>query len=32
MNSSINSSVGLMSAVFDGVCKLFVKTIHNIFK
>ena len=24
MNSSINRSVGLMSAVFDGVCELFV--------
>ena len=32
MNSSINRSVGLMSAVFDSVCKLFVKTIHNIFR
>ena len=31
MNSYINRAVGLMSAVFDGVCKLFVKTIHNIF-
>ena len=32
MNSSINRSFRLMSAVFDGVCELFVKTIHNIFR
>ena len=32
MNSSINRSVSLMSAVCDGVCKLFVKTIHNILE
>ena len=32
MNSPINRSVGLMSAVFDGVCELFVKAIPNIFK
>ena len=25
MNNSINRSVSLMSAVFDGVCKLLVK-------
>ena len=30
MNSSINRSVGFMSVVFDGVCKLFVKRIRNI--
>ena len=32
MNSSINRSVSLMSAVFDGVYELFVKTIRNIFR
>ena len=30
MNSSINRFAGLMSAVFDGVCELFVETILNI--
>ena len=32
MNSSINRSVSLMSAVFDGVCELLVKTVCNIFR